>query len=189
VEYSDPDYKLSSVPSRIGAPPRTLTTTEAVVLGLLAEGERSGYDLLKRAEGSVAHMWAPAKSQLYAMLPRLVAAKLATVRTVRQSTRPDKNVYRLTAAGKRAVRAWLEDSPPRSWDELLLKVFFARLGSREAVLRQLRSYGEVQRQLLNEYEAVRPKTRFGALTLRYGLELIPVRLAWLDGALKELARG
>jgi DNA-binding PadR family transcriptional regulator len=166
----------------------TLTTTEAVVLGLLAERERSGYDLLKRAEGSVAHMWAPAKSQLYAVLPRLVEAGLARRRTVRQSGRPDKRVYRLTPAGRDAVRHWLETAPPKSWDELLLRVFFAELGSREALLRQLEDYAEVQRGFLEEYEAIRPATPYGALTLEYGLELMPARLAWIERAIRELSR-
>ena len=166
----------------------TLTTTEGVVLGLLAEGERSGYDLLKRAEGSVAHMWAPAKSQLYAVLPRLVDAGLAGRRTVRQSTRPDKHVYRLTRAGRGAVRNWLENAPPKSWDELLLKVFFAELCSRDALLRQLDGYEQVQRGFLAEYEAIRPATRYGALTLQYGLDLMPGRLAWLAKARRELSK-
>jgi PadR family transcriptional regulator AphA len=165
-----------------------LTTTEGVVLGLLAEGERSGYDLLKRAEGSVAHMWAPAKSQLYAVLPRLVDGGLARRRTVRQRSRPDKQLYRLTPAGRQAVRSWLETAPPKSWDELLLKVFFAKLCSRAALLQQLGEYGEVQRAQLAEYEAIRPATRFGALTLRFGLALIPARLAWLEDAIQELSR-
>jgi PadR family transcriptional regulator AphA len=178
---------LSTMPSRVAAPPRTLTTTEAVILGLLTEEDRSGYDLLKRAEASVAHMWAPAKSQLYAVLPRLVEGGLATVRTVRQRGRPDKHVYRPTAAGRRAVQEWVDHVPPRSWDELLLKVFFAELGSRDEVLRQLREGADEQRRFLAEYEAVRPKTRFGALTLRYGLALMPGRLAWIEDALAELA--
>jgi DNA-binding PadR family transcriptional regulator len=165
-----------------------LTTTEGVVLGLLAEGPRSGYDLLKRAEGSVAHMWAPAKSQLYAVLPRLVDAGLAARRTVRQSARPDKQVYRITRAGRDAVRDWLETAQPKSWDELLLKVFFAELSSREALLRQLDAYAEVQRGFLAEYEAITPATRYGALTLDYGLELMPSRLRWLEKARRELAQ-
>jgi len=165
-----------------------LTTTEGVVLGLLAEGPRSGYDLLKRAEGSVAHMWAPAKSQLYAVLPRLVDAGLAARRTVRQSARPDKQVYRITRAGRDAVRDWLETAQPKSWDELLLKVFFAELSSREALLRQLDAYAEVQRAFLAEYEAITPATRYGALTLDYGLELMPSRLRWLEKARRELAQ-
>ena len=165
----------------------TLTTTEGVILGLLAEGDRSGYDLLKRAEGSVAHMWAPAKSQLYAVLPRLVEAGLASRRTVRQSTRPDKQVYRVTRSGRAAVRAWLENAPPKSWDELMLKVFFAELCSREALLQQLDGYEEVQRGFLVEYESITPATRWGALTLEYGLELMPARLEWLQKAKRELS--
>jgi PadR family transcriptional regulator, regulatory protein AphA len=165
-----------------------LTTTEGVLLGLLAERERSGYDLLKRAEGSVAHMWAPAKSQLYAVLPRLVEAGLASRRTVRQTGRPDKQVYRPTRAGREAVRDWLENAAPKSWDELMLKVFFAELCSREALLRQLDDYAEVQRAFLAEYEAITPATRYGALTLDYGLELMPARLRWLAKARRELAK-
>jgi DNA-binding PadR family transcriptional regulator len=166
----------------------SLTTTEGVVLGLLCERERSGYDLLKRAEGSVAHMWAPAKSQLYAVLPRLVEAGLASRRTVRQSARPDKQVYRVTRAGRDAVRKWLETAPPKSWDELMLKVFFAELCSREALLRQLDDYAEVQRGFLAEYEAITPATRYGAVTLEYGLELMAVRLEWIAKAKRELSR-
>ena len=165
-----------------------LTITEAVILGLLSERERSGYDLLKRAESSVGHMWTPAKSQLYAVLPRLVDAGLASRRTVRQGARPDKQLYRPTRAGRAAVRDWLEQAPPKSWDELLLKVFFAELGSREALLRQLDDYAEVQRAFLAEYEAITPATRYGALTLAYGLELMPARLRWVEKAKRELSR-
>ena len=165
-----------------------MTTKEAVVLGLLSEGERSGYDLLKRAEGSVAYMWSPAKSHLYAVLPRLVDAGLARRRDVHQRHRPDKQLYRLTPAGRAAVRAWIEDAPPKTWDELMLKVFFAGLASRAAVVRQLRDFGDEQRRLLAEYETIKPKTRFGALTLRYGFLLMPARLAWVDEAIEELSR-
>jgi DNA-binding PadR family transcriptional regulator len=164
-----------------------LTTTEAVVLGLLTEGERSGYDLLKRAEASVGYMWTPAKSHLYAVLPRLVDAGLAKRRDVAQQGRPDKQLYRVTPAGRAAARRWVEAAPAKSWDELLLKVFFARLGSRTALLRHLEAAREEQRALFAEYEAVRPKTAFGALTLRYGLALMPARLAWLDEAIAELS--
>jgi DNA-binding PadR family transcriptional regulator len=165
-----------------------LTTTEGVVLGLLSERERSGYDLLKRAEGSVAHLWSPAKSQLYAVLPRLVDAGLARRRNVRQTSRPDKQVYRLTPAGRAAVRNWLETAVPKTWDELLLKVFFAKLGSRDALLRQLDEYAQQTREQLAAYETIRPATRHGALTLQYGLEEMPLRLAWIQRTRKELSR-
>ena len=137
----------------------TLTTTEAVALGVLAEGERSGYDLLKRVEASVGHIWSPAKSQLYAILPRLVDAGLARRRTVRQETRPDKQLYTLTPAGKRTVRTWLEHTEPRSFDELMLKVFFARLVPRAALLAQLENAREEQLEALEEYRAIERNIR------------------------------
>jgi DNA-binding PadR family transcriptional regulator len=57
---------------RAQAPTRTLTTTEAAVLALLAiQGERSAYDLDKLVERNIAHLWRPARTQLYAVLPRL----------------------------------------------------------------------------------------------------------------------
>jgi PadR family transcriptional regulator, regulatory protein AphA len=175
------------VPSRIASKTHELTTTEGVILGLLSEGPRSGYDLLKRAEQSVGHMWAPAKSQLYAVLPQLVGAGLATRKTVPGDGRPDKHVYRLTATGRSAARSWLEHTPARTWDELLLKVFFAKLVPRKSLLRHLEAHRELQRALLAEYESIKPATAHGALTLRYGLALVPVRLAWLDDAMKELS--
>jgi DNA-binding PadR family transcriptional regulator len=170
-----------------------LTTTEAVVLGLLSEGERSGYDLLKRAEASVAHMWSPAKSQLYAALPRLVDGGLARRRLVRQAGRPDKQLYRLTAAGRRALRAWLEHPAPRSWDELLLKVFFGKLVPNAVLVRQLQEYRQVEAARLEEYRAIereiadRPERRPGYLTLRYGLAFARSRLRWLDETVRELS--
>ncbi len=155
-----------------------LTTTEAVALGVLAEGERSGYDLLKRVEASVGHIWSPAKSQLYAVLPRLVDSGLARRRMVRQTSRPDKQLYRLTPRGKQTVRAWL----------------FAKLVPRASLRRQLKEFRESQVEQLEEYRAIegeiarKPQSRYGYLTLRYGLALMPCRLDWIDHALKELSR-
>ena len=169
-----------------------LTVTEAVVLGLLADDERSGYDLLKRIEGSVGYMWAPARSQLYAVLPRLVRGGLARRRVVRQSDRPDKQLYRATAAGREAFRRWLDEAEARTEDELLLKVFFGRHASPEALRDQLERYRSDQRARLAEYAAIEreiaadPASRHGYLTLRYGIALQRTRLRWLGEALREL---
>ena len=91
----------------------SLTTTEAAVLALLAiNGERSGYDLAKLVTKAIAHVWAPARSGLYAALPRLVDEGLAQSRLVSQSSRPDKELYRITRDGRRALDAWLELNQP-----------------------------------------------------------------------------
>jgi DNA-binding PadR family transcriptional regulator len=92
------------MPVRTKSERATLTATECAVLGLLTKGERSGYDLAKKAERSVGYVWAPARSQIYAVLPRLVRQGLATSRKIRQSGRPDKQLYRITATGRTVAR-------------------------------------------------------------------------------------
>ncbi len=100
---------MRTIPART----KTLTLTEAAVLCLLSvEGEKSGYELLKQATRSVGHVWAPAKSQLYAVLPRLARDGLARTRTVVQNDRPDKQLYAITASGKHALTSWLETVDP-----------------------------------------------------------------------------
>src|SRR6478672_1974982 len=84
-----------------------VTLTECAVLGMLARKERSGYDLLKAIERSVGFFWTPAKSQLYALLPKLVERGLLEAKRIEQDKRPDKTVYRITPAGRRALREGL----------------------------------------------------------------------------------
>jgi DNA-binding PadR family transcriptional regulator len=80
-----------------------VSATEAAVLGLLHPGERSGYDLQQLARGSVGYFWAPARSQIYAVLPRLVATGLAEPLDLVQDRGPAKRRYRITAAGRGAL--------------------------------------------------------------------------------------
>jgi DNA-binding PadR family transcriptional regulator len=42
----------------------------------------SGYNLAKLVAKAIGHVWSPARSQLYAVLPRLVADGLARSRRV-----------------------------------------------------------------------------------------------------------
>src|SRR3954454_21211673 len=102
----------------------TITATEAAVLGMLEmNGESSGYDLLKYARAGVGWVWAPAKSQTYAVLVRLVEAGHAARREIDQSGTPDKQLYRITAAGRRALRAFLETVEPGGRETFYLRVF------------------------------------------------------------------
>jgi PadR family transcriptional regulator AphA len=161
------------------------------VLGLLTQGEQSGYDLHKLAERSVGHVWAPAKSHIYAVLPRLVETGYATRRHIRQQQRPDKQVYRITRKGERALRDWLHEEP-RSSDEFLLKVFFGGFMDEEALVAlvarrraeaqaDLATYREIEERISGKEAAY-----FGYLTLRFGLVRARATLRWCDEVLGEL---
>jgi PadR family transcriptional regulator AphA len=171
----------------------TLTLTEAAVLALLAmEGERSGYDLLKQVRKAIGYIWSPAKTQLYTMLPRLVRSGFASSRTVRQSDRPDKQLYRITAAGERALQAWFEAIEPGARDASYLKLFVGGLTSRDVVIRQVEHLRRELEERLVELRAIEPtNTRRGHdyyhfFLLDLGIQDYELRLRWADGVLAEL---
>jgi DNA-binding PadR family transcriptional regulator len=168
----------------------TLTATECAVLGLLTKGARSGYDLAKKAEQSVGYVWSPARSQIYAVLPRLVRAGLATSRKVAQSGRPDKQVYRITRNGRDAVREWLASSEDRD-DTFLLRVFFGDLMPKEALTALIERRRQLARERLAEYREIekRGPDPHPYLTLRWGFAYERSLIRWADEVLRELDRG
>jgi PadR family transcriptional regulator, regulatory protein AphA len=163
-----------------------LTTTEAAILGSLAEGELSGYDLRRVIERSVGYFWRPARSQIYAVLPRLVERGLAGRRDVAQVTRSDKQLYRITPSGRAALRTWVDTAPlePEPERILLLKLFFGAQADREALLGFVRERREAAEQLAREVRALHahakddPHDRFHAFTRRYGLEVSAAIARW-----------
>jgi DNA-binding PadR family transcriptional regulator len=174
----------------------TLSTTELSVLGLLtAFGEHSGYDLKQHAEAGVGYVWTAAKSQIYAVLPRLVAGGYATARHVEQSSRPDKQVYRITAKGEKTFRAWLEEpveERPDARSTFLLKIFFGRHMSREALVAHLERKREWATSYLAEYREIEERIRdeepsyFGYVTLRWGIAHAEAWIQWAEEILREL---
>jgi PadR family transcriptional regulator, regulatory protein AphA len=168
-----------------------LTTTEAAVLGLLSNGPRSGYDLRKAVEVSVGYFWGPAKSQIYAVLPQLVERGLASVRKVAQDQRPDKSVYRLTRAGRAALKSWIEETPtPPDPDRnpLLLKVFFGDVASPEILVGHIRERRLEAEKLRSFLEALEEEDLHARLTIRWGLEYAAAVIRWAKHAERELAR-
>jgi DNA-binding PadR family transcriptional regulator len=170
-----------------------LTATEYAVLGLLTRGEKSGYDLRKAAEGSVGYFWTPAKSRIYAILPRLVDAGLVRRRDVPQSRRPDKQLYRLTPRGDEALRRWIGQGdlePETSRNTLLVKVFFGELAEPEQILEQIRQRRVEMEQLKAELEAIEARGRddlYPHLTRLYGLEYAKAIIRWAKAAERKLA--
>ena len=173
-----------------------LSDTEYAVLGLLTFGERSGYELDKLARRSIGYFWRPAKSKIYAILPRLVKRGLARSSPVAQEKRPDKLVYRITPAGERALTAWLDSPEPISGiarDGLLLKLFFGAHADFRALRQQVADRERLAEARLAEYEQIEQtidtdEDFFPYLTLLHGLEDARSTIAWADGVLKLLDR-
>ena len=179
--------------STTGRQVRATTTTEAAVLALLAlNGEQSGYDLLKHMGRSIGHVWAPAKSQLYALLPRLVRDGLAGSRKVAQSGRPDKELYALTAEGRAVLDDWLTTVVPGDEKGFQLKLFVGGLTTHEVLHGHVEQFLEDARGRLAELEAVEQgNTREGndwyhAFLLDLGLARARQSVAWAEEVLRAL---
>jgi PadR family transcriptional regulator, regulatory protein AphA len=173
-----------------------LTTTEAAVLALLAiEGERSGYDLSKLVENSIAHVWAPARSGLYAVLPRLERAGLASQRVVAQAPRPEKRLYNITAAGRRALEAWLDTVEPGAGESFFLKLFVGGLSSEEVLLEHVARFRAETAAQLEAYRAIEPTNTnkghdwYHRHLLRLGIARAELDLKWADDVARALRRG
>jgi DNA-binding PadR family transcriptional regulator len=163
------------------------------VLGLLASEDRSGYDMLKSIERGVGFFWSPAKSQLYGLLPTLVERGLAEVRSVSQQRRPDKQVYRITAAGRAALRDGLEqDFGGVTRNPFQLKLYFAghmRAAAARELIEQRREEALAHLARLEELEpgVDRDADFFPYLTLLAGIENQHATIRWADTALRLLA--
>lgn len=135
------------------------------VLALLAQGTSYGYELKSKFQESVGPQWGELNiGQVYQVLERLERDGLVTKRTVAQTDRPSKYIFRLTKAGRDELERWLDTPFVRQGgyrDDLFLKLSAAswlgaeRLRSvvrlqREAYLAELASLGKLRRQHRDE---------------------------------------
>lgn len=95
-----------------------------VLLGLLWEQPSTGYDLARSLETELAPLWRAEISQIYPALARLRRAGFVLLRVLGPRRGPRRNVFRITAAGRRELKRWLAEPapPPSSKDEGLTRV-------------------------------------------------------------------
>jgi PadR family transcriptional regulator, regulatory protein AphA len=173
--------------------------TRFVLLGLLTQGPKSGYQLKQEIEGIIGHFWSESYGQIYPELKRMTEEDLVD-RTVERSGRRERFVYDITAAGHAALRAWLEEpaEPETVRNELLLKLFFGRNTTPEVLRAHVREFRERAERLLSTLRSVEAQlgsldeapadTLYWLLTIRSGEAAAKARLAWADGTLDTLAR-
>jgi DNA-binding PadR family transcriptional regulator len=128
------------------------------VLALLADEPAHGYEIKRALEERFGTVIAPLNAgQVYTTLQRLQRDELVADDAVAQTGRPDKRVYRLTAAGREALQEWLgaASAPTRLRDDFFMKLVLAHsmglADPGELIARQrqtyLRSLGQLERVL------------------------------------------
>jgi DNA-binding PadR family transcriptional regulator len=173
-----------------------LTTTEAAVLALLAiEGERSGYGLSKLVAKAIGLVWSPARSGLYAVLPRLERAGLVRGRVAAGGKRPDRRLYRITSRGQEALDAWLEAVEPGATESFYLKLFVGGLTSSEVLLEHLEQFRADTEARLAVYREIEPTNTnrghdwYHRRLLQLGIARAELDLRWADDVARALGQG
>jgi len=88
----------------------------------------SGYEIQRWISQGISFFWAESFGQIYPELRRLAKSRWIVPSQTKAGTARNRQAFRITPAGKNALRAWLEQaaSPERFRIEYLLKLFFGR---------------------------------------------------------------
>lgn len=174
-----------------------LSTTGYAILGLLAIKPWSTYELAQQVKVSLNFFWPRTERQLYEQPKLLVAAGLATAKREYVGRRP-RTVYKITAKGRRALRAWLAEpgaAPQLEW-EAMLKVFFAEHATKDDLLAHLRGIAEARRRATEANTELRrrrledfpfpERVHLSALVNRFFTEHAQAVLDWAEWAAAEV---
>lgn len=168
-----------------------------VLLGLLLQTPKSGYEIGEAIKRSTEHFWQESDASIYPMLKKL--AKEGKVSATLSSVgKRKKIIYSITPQGRQEFYEWLKRAPEPDGRryEFLLKFFFctkedhALLRSHlERRLREIDAALEEYKKLEEELKAVSsPRQYFWLESLRNGIAHAEVDQAWIEKQLGELCQ-
>ncbi|KPK05504.1 MAG: hypothetical protein AMS20_06405 [Gemmatimonas sp. SG8_28] len=136
--------------------PRSLTTLEYALLGLVTQSPQSGYDLRKTFETTAMGSFSGSPGAIYPALRRLEKRELIQGEVDATTALRPRMVFRPTKAGREALEAWLVQSIDRGdverrVDELMLRfALHSVLGRRAPTHRFLESFLKEVEDYLDE---------------------------------------
>ncbi len=169
-----------------------LSQTGRAVLGLLALGLRTGYEIKQFVDKTTRFFWAASYGQIYPELRRFEQQGLLVSRAEPSGGRA-RTAYELTEAGRDVLLAWLRaDAEPgyELRDEGMLKLFFADVVPEEkiAIVRAMRERNVRKLAQLKTLEPhVTNPTGGPALTLELGIGFTQWFIEWCESTERRLA--
>lgn len=164
-----------------------LRLADYACLAAVAEGAEHGWavgSLLART-GDVGRIWSLSRPLTYRSIDVLVERKLVSRRGTAQGRGGDRRLLRITAAGRRALAAWLDAPVEHLRDvrtELLLKLVLrerAGLSTRPLVAAQRTHFAGAIDALTNDTDAL-------DVVGRWRMESARAVARFLDGAMEDV---
>ncbi len=169
-----------------------LNPTGRVILGMLALGKRTGYDIKQLVDKSTRNFWAASYGQIYPELRRLEDQGLVRGRPEPSGGRA-RTAYELTEAGEAALRGWLASDDELLYevrDEGLLKLFFSD-SLPERRVENIRAMRVLQQRKLSQLQAIDQQADHmhagPRLTLEVGISITQGIIDWCEAAERRLA--
>ena len=171
-----------------------LTPTGRVILGMIALGKRTGYDIKQLVDSSTRYFWAASYGQIYPELRRLEQQGLIRGRSEPTGGR-SRMVYALTAAGEAALQGWLRSELEPVWelrDAGMLKLFFSDAVDPAQRAETIRAMRARQERKLEQLLAIEPRAAEDQhagpyLTLQLGISVTRAYIDWCEAAERRLA--
>ncbi len=162
----------------------SVNPTAAALLGLLAEGPRSGYELHQHAALVFGDYWTITRSQVYRELAGMAGNGL--VEAGEQGAR-SRRPYAVTSAGRRVFADWIVAEPGVEVIRfpLLMTVNFGDWVGRERLLAFVEAQRPAHEQRLRRYEQqlaelTEQRLALTATTVAFGLRYERAVLDWMD---------
>lgn len=170
------------------------------ILGLIGNGDKTGYEIMTVFRDSLNHFWTAQTSQIYRDLQTMEKAGWITQTHVSRTGRPDKNVFSITPAGREELLRWLrgKNTPASFKNPFLMKTFF--LGElpveeniaffkafRDATVfpdegKQVSANADMYRQAIDHPE----KAVYWKLTIEFGRMYEKMQRAWCEYCIEKL---
>ncbi|MBA2415725.1 MAG: PadR family transcriptional regulator [Geodermatophilaceae bacterium] len=164
------------------------------LLGLLAEGQRHGYDLKQQYQRRFPAAKPVAAAQIYATLDRLFRDGLVAPAVTERVAGPDRIVFAVTDPGRTELDRWLSEvETPAEYvaNVLAMKVTLALLVAGESVAADfLRRQRKAHLERMREYTRVKTDPHADVLRVvaaDYAINHLDADLRWIDTTLQRVA--
>jgi PadR family transcriptional regulator AphA len=163
-----------------------------LLLGLLSDGERTGYELTRDFDTSLANVWGASHSQIYPELAKLESEGL--IRKTEAGPRGSQR-YTVTGSGRAEAERWLSDTTPADAprSERMARVFFLGMLPKERAASYLAEQQRAHREKLERfmgYAALYPPgaeaTQFDRIALEAGIRVEKAMAEWAAWAIAAI---
>ncbi len=169
-----------------------LSSTAYVILGMVRNEPRSGYEIKASVDGSTRFFWAASYGQIYPELKRLAEAGLVEPSDASTGDRK-RTRYAITADGEAELKDWLRQPPETTEmrEEGLLKLFFSGALKPAEAVETLRSMRQMRLDLVERLRAMELHKEaiedpYPPMVLRMGIEFNEWFADWCERMESEL---